>query len=96
MTKISSDINVVLELIICLKIDLFLDLYFRSLNFHRFGIASVERLYREVAGTAEKIEELSEKRRAKLKDIARVKALELETEQVCVIGIIPILQKIFA
>uniref|UniRef100_A0A023F1C1 Putative multidomain protein n=3 Tax=Triatoma infestans TaxID=30076 RepID=A0A023F1C1_TRIIF len=48
----------------------------------KYGIDTVERLFREVAGTAEKIEELSEKRRAKLKDIARVKALEIETEQV--------------
>ncbi|XP_014257199.1 puratrophin-1-like isoform X3 [Cimex lectularius] len=48
----------------------------------RSGLEALESLYNEVIGTADKIEELSEKRRAKLKDIARIKALESETEQV--------------
>ncbi|CAH1395108.1 unnamed protein product [Nezara viridula] len=48
----------------------------------RFVLERIERLFKEVDGTADKLEDMVEKRREKLKDFQRVKALEKETEQV--------------
>lgn len=42
-------------------------------------------LFKEVDSTAEKLEEMVDKRREKLKDIARIRALEKETEQVSLV-----------
>ena len=53
-----------------------------TLFVNRFVLERVERLFKEVDGTAEKLEDMVEKRREKLKDIQRIRALEKETEQV--------------
>ncbi|KAL1130860.1 hypothetical protein AAG570_012101 [Ranatra chinensis] len=48
----------------------------------RLGLEKAEYLFNEVDSVAKTLEELVEKRKEKLRDIARVKALEHETEQV--------------
>lgn len=48
----------------------------------RVGVERAERLFSEVDRAAKRLEELSDKRRERLREIARMRALEDETSQV--------------
>lgn len=52
----------------------------------RVGVERAERLFSEVDRAAKRLEELSDKRRERLREIARMRALEDETSQVSLIA----------
>lgn len=52
------------------------------ISFSRLGVERAERLFSEVDRAAKRLEELSDKRRERLRELAKMRALEDETSQV--------------